>query len=163
VAAIPPTLRPAGPDDRAFVHEVHAAALRGVVEPLWGWDPEQQRAFADATAAHPALQIVEVEGAAVGYLAVEHDPARDFIAIVALLPAVQGRGIGTCLIRHCQAAAAARGVPLELSVLDGNRARELYLRLGFTITHVVPPRTRMAWIAPGSVGRYGEPLADPAT
>jgi hypothetical protein len=60
-----------------------------------------------------------------------------------------------------QAIAAARGVPLELSVLDGNRARELYLRLGFVVTRVVPPRTRMAWIAPAVDVGYGEPLADP--
>ena len=152
-----PSLRPAGPDDRAFVHEVHTAALRAVVERLWGWDPEQQRGFADATAEHPELQIVELDGEAVGYLAVEHEPVRDFIAIVALLPAVQGRGIGTSLIRRSQAAAAARGVPLELSVLDGNRARELYLRLGFVVTRAVPPRTRMVW----SAWDAAYPRADP--
>jgi GNAT superfamily N-acetyltransferase len=148
VANSAPTLRPASPGDRSFVREVHAAALRAVVERIWGWDPAQQRSFADETAAHPTLEIIELDGVPVGYLAVEHEPARDFIEMIALTPAMQGRGIGTRLIRDCQRRAALRGVPLELSVLDGNRARDLYARLGFAITGVDPPRTRMAWSAP---------------
>jgi len=48
-------------------------------------------------------------------------------------PSHRGRGVGTALLTSVIAQAAARGhVAISLSVEDGNRAKALYLRAGFT-------------------------------
>ena len=50
---------------------------------------------------------------------------------VSLLSSYRGRGIGTALLKSLQSQAAARRVPIRLSVRRGNRAARLYARLGF--------------------------------
>jgi ribosomal protein S18 acetylase RimI-like enzyme len=51
---------------------------------------------------------------------------------LALLPAAQGQGIGSALLRELQRAAQLAGLLLCLQVADDNAAAlRLYLRLGF--------------------------------
>ena len=58
-----------------------------------------------------------------------------------MLPAYQGRGIGTALIMALVTEANQQRVPLTLQVLKVNPARRLYERLGF----VVRDETAMHW------------------
>ncbi len=75
--------------------------------------------------------IVQHDDVAVGRLLI--DRASDGIRIVdvSLLRTYRGRGLGTGLVRALQGEAAARGVPLRLSVRRDNPAARLYARLGF--------------------------------
>lgn len=51
-----------------------------------------------------------------------------------MLPAAQGRGVGTAAIEHVIARASASREVVMLRVLRVNpRARELYTRLGFAV------------------------------
>jgi ribosomal protein S18 acetylase RimI-like enzyme len=53
------------------------------------------------------------------------------LAEIAVVPAVQGRGIGSALIRAFLVAASGKKVLLSADMEEGNRARALYRRLGF--------------------------------
>lgn len=75
--------------------------------------------------------IVQHEGEAVGRLFVDRAPDGIRIVDVSLLQGHRGRGVGTGIVRALQAEAAARGVPLRLSVRRENPAARLYARLGF--------------------------------
>jgi ribosomal protein S18 acetylase RimI-like enzyme len=61
------------------------------------------------------------------------------------LPAYQGRGIGTTLIRRLQQRARKEGVPVTLQVFKVNPARALYERLGFKVTGETDTHCRMKW------------------
>ena len=93
------------------------------------------------------VEIIELDGVAVGYLIVLHETDHDFLDEIALTPSAQRGGIGTALVRAAMDAAARRDVPLRLSVLANNPARRLYARLGFRATAVEHPRVRMEWEA----------------
>ena len=66
-----------------------------------------------------------------GRLYVERGAAAIRLIDVSILGPQRGRGIGTRLLQALQAEAAARQVPLQLSVVRGNPATRLYARLGF--------------------------------
>ncbi|MBV6699539.1 GNAT family N-acetyltransferase [Kitasatospora aureofaciens] len=51
---------------------------------------------------------------------------------------LQGRGLGTAVLRHILAEADAEGVPVRLDVLQGSAARRLYERHGFVLEHEDP-------------------------
>ncbi|MFG3345936.1 GNAT family N-acetyltransferase [Streptomyces sp. NPDC048018] len=58
-----------------------------------------------------------------------------WIATVFRVPGPEGAGLGSVLLRRVLADAAARGLrEIELVVSEGNPARSLYERLGFTLT-----------------------------
>lgn len=138
--------RPATHADVDFVFALREAAYRERVEALLGsWDEAQQRAhLADDMAATP-YEIL-LEGARpVGAIALAHHDDHDFLDDIMIAPPDQNRGLGTRVMRELMTAARGRGLPLRLSVLDGNRVRALYERLGFRVTLVVPPRTKMEW------------------
>ena len=60
------------------------------------------------------------------------------------LPEFQGKGLGTAVLQHVIEQGARRALPVTLSVVPANpRARRLYERLGFEVTHVEPPFIRM--------------------
>ncbi|MCP1290988.1 GNAT family N-acetyltransferase [Chromobacterium sp. S0633] len=64
-----------------------------------------------------------------------------------LLPDCHGRGLGGKLIRSLQREAEHAGAALELSVLERNPARRLYLRLGFVDIQYADGEFLMRWTA----------------
>lgn len=132
-------LREATDDDREFLFRVHCAAIRESVEALWGWDEELRRRLFDDRFGREPYQVIEVDGENAGVLVVEEDD-EVFLKLIELLPAAQGQGIGSSIIRRLQ----APGKPVTLRVLTTNpRAAALYQRLGFRITERTPERLYM--------------------
>ncbi|MFO0590953.1 MAG: GNAT family N-acetyltransferase [Polyangiaceae bacterium] len=84
-------------------------------------------------AAYPRAvrEIVLASGEPVGRWIV--DRAGDAVRLVdvALLPRHRGRGLGTALITSLLREAERQGRNVRLSVMRGNPAAQLYLRLGF--------------------------------
>jgi GNAT superfamily N-acetyltransferase len=134
--------RPATTDDRDFLFEVRRTTLRTYVDP---WNDAEQRAVADKEFGELPYAVVEENGRPVGYVCVIHERDHDFVEEIALLPDVQGRGIGTRLLQDILQAAEQRNVPVRLSVFTSNPAQRLYARLGFTTLHSNHPRTTMEW------------------
>jgi ribosomal protein S18 acetylase RimI-like enzyme len=127
------TFRPATADDRNFLLELNRLAFRASVEPTWGWDEDVQTAYFDARFDPARRQIVQVGGVDVGEVAIEERASEIYLGRIALLPAWQGRGVGTSIVRSLLERAAASGRAVILEVLHTNpRAAALYEKLGFT-------------------------------
>jgi ribosomal protein S18 acetylase RimI-like enzyme len=128
---------------------VHHQGYREVVERQFGaWNLAVQDAyFRDGWNAAPH-EILEYDGAPVGYVCIEDRLDLVHVRELVLLPEFQNRGIGTALLRQVMAHAEGRGVPVQLGALHANRAAELYRRLGFweigrTDTHIL-----FEWLPP---------------
>jgi ribosomal protein S18 acetylase RimI-like enzyme len=133
-------LRPAAEADREFLFRLHCAAMRESVEALWGWDEELQRRIFDERFAGQRFQVILVDDEDAGVLDVQERGDEVFLKLIELLPANQGQGIGTSIIRSLQ----ARGKPVALRVLTTNpRAAALYRRLGFRVVKRTPERLFM--------------------
>ena len=138
--------RPATDADVDFLFALRESSYRTIVEATFGpWLEDQQRLFLANDMAETAYEIVEADGTPIGAIAVAAHADHDLLEDIMIVPSHQGRGIGTAVMRELMDAARARAVSLRLSVLDANRARALYDRLGFRVTLVVPPRTKMEW------------------
>jgi ribosomal protein S18 acetylase RimI-like enzyme len=138
-------LRPATEADREFFFSTRRAGFRALVEELGGWDDDAERMKADREFDELPVQIVEVDGRPVGYIAVLDEADHVFLDEVVLVAAAQRRGLGSAVVREVLGDAARRGVPVRLSVLVNNPARRLYERLGFRVTRIDHPRVRMEW------------------
>lgn len=93
----------------------------------------------------------------VGRLTLADQGMRLHVMDLALLPEWRGRGLGTWLIKHCQARAADLCRPLSLFCLRESRAMALYQRLGFEITNRDVLHACMEWnpAPPGSMTKSG--------
>ena len=138
------TLRPAEPGDYDALWRLKKLTMQTYVEQTWGaWDEETQEAFFRRNYRSDTVQVVMVDGKTAGLLEVTREPGEIFLANVQVHPDLQGRGLGTMLVRHVLEAAAMLQVPVRLQVLKVNAgARRLYARLGFvecgdTATHIL--------------------------
>lgn len=131
------TLRPALPPDAAFLAELESEVMAGHALALWGrFTPAELSSFDLGN-----TRIVDMDGAAVGYLTVEDAGDHLRLRKLYLVPAVQGRGLGSRLLAHAQSEADQRGLPLRLSVLRPNaRALAFYLREGLEIAESTADR-----------------------
>ena len=138
------TLRPVTPDDLPFLWTLREAAMRPNYEPIEGWDEAVQR---ERAAESLTGRLVLVDGQPVGVLTVKDRGPERHLTWVAVLPALQGQGLGTALVRLAQQEAAAAGRPLSLHVQPANPARRLYERLGFELDGLIlgGRRARMLW------------------
>ncbi len=136
------TLRPATDSDRAFFLELYVAIRRVEFEPL-GWTDAQLRSLLErqflARETHYASQferlersVILVEGADVGRLDLNREPAAVRVVDIAILPARQSQGIGRTVLKSVieEAQKAGRGVCLRAG-RDNPRACSLYRSLGF--------------------------------
>jgi tRNA(Arg) A34 adenosine deaminase TadA/ribosomal protein S18 acetylase RimI-like enzyme len=143
------TLRAAATDDADFLYRLHRAAMQNYVAQTWGqWDEAWQAQYFQQHFDPSACQIIVLHGQDVGVLSVLRRVTDIFLVSIELLPACQGQGIGTHLIRTLMDEAHQQGVPLTLQVLKVNPARRLYERLGFSISGETPTHYQMS-VPPG--------------
>lgn len=139
------TLRPARPEDEAFLFEVYAGTRADELDAL-GWGDVQRQMFLrmqfgaqqrDYRARFDAggHQIILVDSRRAGRIWVDRRDDEIRLVDIALLPRHRGAGVGTALIKELIAEAERSGKPLRHSVEKDNlRALSLYRRLGFAVT-----------------------------
>ncbi len=159
------TLRPRTPEDGEFLRRAHHEGLRPWVEATWGWDEVTQAGFIKTWLEVGTPAIVLVGGEPAGYLETStHETAVELTNVV-LLPAFQGRGIGTRIVQDVIEQATAQRLPVRLQVLRANPARALYERLGFRTLEESDLRVKMLRPLPSAgaaaPGTLASPLQDP--
>jgi len=128
--------------DRGFLLRVYAATRADELAVV-PWSDAQRAAFVRAqftaqdaywSAQRPdtTRQIIEVGGRPAGRLYVDRTLTEIRVVEIALLPEFRGRGIGTRLLGRLLAEGEAAGLPVTIHIEQGNRARRLYERLGFS-------------------------------
>ena len=116
-----------------------------------GWGPEQQQSFVDlqlrareqhreATRPHAELGILTLDDLPVGQLDLDRTDAGIEVVEIALVPGLQGHGLGTAALGQVLAGADAADIVVHLNVeLTNDGARRLYERLGFVVTGPTGP------------------------
>jgi ribosomal protein S18 acetylase RimI-like enzyme len=104
--------------------------MKAVISEAYGWDEEAQREIA---AESLAGQVVLVDEEPVGVLTLDDWGDQLHLTWMAILPEMQGQGLGGELLEHCQRRAIEAGKPVTLQVLRNNPAVRLYERFGFRI------------------------------
>lgn len=138
------TFRVALEKDRDFIFNLYEMTMRQVVVETWGWDDAWQRNDFDRRFHSYPMRLIEIGSLPIGAVCFEWLPRSLYIHEIQLLPEYQGRGIGAEVLRSLLTEAANRRCSVALSVVAANgRARELYERLGFKVTSVEAPFTRM--------------------
>ncbi|MFI8323412.1 GNAT family N-acetyltransferase [Streptomyces sp. NPDC085529] len=126
-------LRPGRAEDVEAVAELRAVVLRADLERLGRYDERRvrQRLRDGFSAAYTS--VIETPGVPLAGC-VTLRPEGDGLCLehFYLAPALQGRGLGTAVLRHLLDRADAAAAPVRLSVLRGSAARRLYERMGFT-------------------------------
>ncbi|CAH1218547.1 hypothetical protein PAECIP111893_04442 [Paenibacillus plantiphilus] len=156
----------ASSDDELFLYELYAETRREELSVL-NWQEEQEQAFLrmqfDAQRRSYRFQyselrqeIVMFEQRRAGQLTTAVTEHAVVLVDVTLLPDCRNQGIGTEIITGLQQHAAALGLNLRLHVLQHNRAKRLYDRMGFQVTGEQPPYLSMEWKLPDSQSYYAE-------
>ena len=136
------TLRPALPEDEAFLLEIYAAT-RADEMAMSGLDEAQQQAFLkmqfDAQQQHYRSHYPQGEHSIIllgekpaGRLYVARSREEIRILDIALLAEHRNAGIGTLIIKDLTGEAAKTRRPVRIYVETFNRALRLFERLGFS-------------------------------
>ena len=129
------TLRFTTLDDIDFLFRLHRTAMQTYVTQTWGaWDEGWQLQHFQEHFDPAHCEIIVLQAQDIGVISVVRQVTGVFLSNIELLPAYQGQGIGTSLIKTLLDEARQKGVVLTLQVLKVNPARRLYERLGFVIS-----------------------------
>ena len=130
------TTRPARASEAAAVQRLVLDAYQHY-PPRIGVTPAPMTADYTALVAGGHVHVAEQDGELVGVLVLAPHPDHLRIENVAVVPAAQGRGIGTTLLAVAEREAADRGLP-ELRLFTHERMTEniaYYSRQGYVETH----------------------------
>ena len=136
----PINVRPAGPDDEAFLAQLFAGtrpefSLLNLPESqkqfLMTMQFNAQRQQYDVSYPEAENAIILLRGQPIGRMMVDRSEREFTLIDIALSPEHRNAGIGTNLIRELLNEASAAGKPVRLHVAKGNPAQRLYERLGF--------------------------------
>lgn len=141
MSAPEPSLRPAAPEDEAFLDRLYASTREREMA-AWPWPDGMKRDFLRMQAhaqrtdygrrfPEARVEIILVGGAPAGRLAVDRSGGEIDLLDISLLPEHRGQGIGGRLLEGLLAEAARDGRRVRLQVERANPARRLYERLGF--------------------------------
>ena len=148
------SLRPAQPADVEAIAELRAVVMRPDLERLGRFDEHRvrQRLRDGFSARHTS--VILAGGAFAGSVAMR--PAADghWLEHFYLDPGVQGRGLGSAILRNLLDRTDAEGLVVRLNVLRGSAARRLYERHGFTV-EVQDPVDVFMVRAPAATSRQG--------
>ena len=142
------SLRSAKPDDYPFALALYLDGSAGLLKEIGRWNEARIVAQFERKYKLGEAQIICIDGEDVGWIQVVDFVGQLYLRQLHLIARVRGRGIGTRLIEDLQARGVSVGKPVTLDVIHGNRAKELYLRLGFRPVRADLDKTRMVWRAP---------------
>lgn len=130
-------LRAVTPADLPFLRELNRGVRRdefpgAALEPLLDMQFDAQWRHYQAQYPHAEQWLILVDETPVGRVWVDWSAQSLHLIDLSVLAAYRRRGIGTALVESLQAQAAARQLPMTLSVRRDNPAARLYARLGFT-------------------------------
>ncbi len=131
----PATWGPARTEDGAAIAELRAVVLRPSLERLDRYDDVRVRQRFLSSWSPERTRVLAGPDGTVGSLALR--PADDGVWLehFYLDPSLQGRGLGTRVLRAVTGQADRTGTVLRLDVLRGSDARRLYERHGFVLDH----------------------------
>jgi GNAT superfamily N-acetyltransferase len=126
-------LRSAEPADVEAIAELRATVMRPDLERLGRFDEHRVRQRLRDSFSPQHTSVIVAAGAFAGCVTVR--PAEDgrWLEHFYLAPGLQGRGIGSAVLRTLLKRIDADGVLVRLNVLQGSAARRLYERHGFTV------------------------------
>ncbi|MFI9757123.1 GNAT family N-acetyltransferase [Streptomyces sp. NPDC051963] len=126
-------LRPAQPADVEAIAELRATVMRTDLERLGRFDEHRVRQRLRDSFSPQHTSIIVAEGAFAGCVTVR--PADDgrWLEHFYLAPGLQGRGLGSAVLRTLLEQIDADRMLVRLNVLRGSAARRLYERHGFTV------------------------------
>ena len=126
-------LRQATDADDDFCLQLNIATMREYIEPLYGWDIDEQRRLHVRYFEPERLLIIEDDnGAAIGLLEVSDNGDHLYVSRIEVRPEAQGHGVGTAVMDGL----IREGRTIRLRVFKNNvRARRFYERLGFIVDH----------------------------
>ena len=137
-----PVIRAVRPGEHGHVGDLTVAAYAALpVDHLWGGYDDHIRAVGERLERAEVLVAV-LDGDIVGAVTYASDPESPWlewnrpgeaqVRLLAVDPAVQGRGIGDALVRACMERARAQGLTILLHTTNHMpAAQRLYPRLGF--------------------------------
>ncbi|MEX0429226.1 GNAT family N-acetyltransferase [Nocardioides sp. DS6] len=126
---------PLSPADLGWAWDVYTLTTRDhLLATLHPTEDEERDLRSELLRRGRAQAVLDEQGERVGLLEVTEDGDELTIRHLELLPSVQGKGLGTQVIRTVIDRAASEGRSVVLRVLRTNpRARALYERLGFVV------------------------------
>ncbi len=138
---MPVSLRPATPEDEAFLLSVYATTRAAELE-LVPWSEEQKAGFVrmQFVAQHDYYherypnadyQVILRDGEGVGRLYVRREAQSIRIMDITVLPQHRNNGIGSSLVKELLKEAKREGKSVEIYVESFNTSLRLFERLGF--------------------------------
>ncbi|MFC7304396.1 GNAT family N-acetyltransferase [Streptomyces monticola] len=126
-------IRAASSADVETVAELRAVALRADLERLGRYDEHRVRQRLRDGFDPEHTWVIEVAGALAGCVALRPAGDTHWLEHFYLDPALQGRGIGSAVLRDLLEPCDRDDVLIRLNVLRGSPARRLYERHGFRV------------------------------
>ena len=128
-------LRTACDDDVAFARNLYFETMRGIIERLFGWDQNREEMnFARFFKLHE-VRIITADGQDVGWIQEQFSEESMNLGSFYVAPTMQGRGIGTRVLRMLVEKAAKESKVMTLAVVKLSAARQFYEKRGFRATH----------------------------
>ncbi|MEV4974108.1 GNAT family N-acetyltransferase [Streptomyces scopuliridis] len=127
------TLRAAGAADVEMIAELRATVMRPDLERLGRFDETRVRQRLRESFSARYTSVIVADGVFAGCVTVRPEGDGRWLEHFYLAPEVQGRGLGSAVLRDVLAGTDAEGVPVRLNVLRGSAAQRLYERHGFGV------------------------------
>lgn len=117
--------------DLEFAFEAKKAAMGPHIIARWGWDEVFQRKLHEQRYNEKPFFAIQQANRRLG--TVSFDLNREYARLgeFYIFPELQGKGIGTKVLRHCLGLADDRKLPVRLEHLRWNPVGSLYRRWGF--------------------------------
>jgi GNAT superfamily N-acetyltransferase len=128
-------LRTACKDDVAFARNLYFETMREIIERLFGWDQRREEKSFARFFKLDEVRIITADGQDVGWIQEQISERNINLGSFYVAPRMQGRGIGTQVLRMLLERAASESKAITLAVIKINPARQFYEKHGFRTTH----------------------------
>lgn len=128
-------LRSACDDDVAFARNLYFETMREIIDRLFGWDKGREEKNFAGFFKLDEVRIITADDQDVGWIQEQISEHSINLGSFYVVPAMQGRGIGTEVLRMLLERAARESKAMTLGVVKINPARQFYEKRGFRATH----------------------------